>query len=882
MSRGAPRPWRDCDPKPAWGKFDDHTGQFHPLEHHCADVAACFEALLRDPVLRHRFEDAAGEAGFSRLTEARLTALAFLHDFGKLNTGFQFDILKDHPNAPKKVFHIKAALLACRRNGRLLDALGILDLATWGVEGLEEFLRAALAHHGRPAVALHAAPGPDNIWRPFEGYDPVARAKLLAERSRRWFPQAFEGGPELPFPPALVHLFAGVLTIADQLGSNREFFPYEPDSDAVYIDRARCRARRAVRETGFRRAGWADGAVGADFRTHADFKAVFGFDVPKALQEEVAKAPLDHPLLILESETGSGKTEAAVIRFAKLWRAGRVDGLYFALPTRAAAVQLHERIHSALDRLFPKQAALETVLAIPGYFKVGEARGERLGRFEVEWRDDPDERQRRARWSAESARKFLSATAAVGTIDQALLAGLKVKWAHFRGASLARSLLVVDEVHASDGYMTEILRALLRDHLAVGGHALLMSATLGSVARDALVRNGSYRRTGMALDKAAKVPYPALTLARRDETHTIEAFHPTGYSKRVAMTAQPIMGDSAQIAALALAEAERGGRVLVILNTVNQAQAVFAAVRRQGGERLCLQVEGGPAVHHSRFAVEDRKLLDRAVERTLGKGSVMGSRIVIGTQTLEQSLDIDADLLISDLCPLDILLQRIGRIHRHEDTARPDRFDQAQCVVLEPEEGLERGLSGGLLRHGLGMSTRGGGIYRDLRVLELTRRLIGQHPEWAIPDMNRDLVEEATHPECLRALEEELGTIWEEQSRETIGQMAAEQKVAKAHLLERNKEFDEADFPPLDEHVRTRLGEDGPRLRLSDRVVGPFGRLVGTFNLPAHLFRGGGVGMPTTAEIEKARLESTSGELMLRVGTRTFRYDRSGITRSDA
>ena len=114
---------------------------------------------------------------------------------------------------------------------------------------------------------------------------------------------------------------------------------------------------------------------------------------------------------------------------------------------------------------------------------------------------------------------------------------------------------------------------------------------------------------------------------------------------------------------------------------------------------LALTVEGVPTLHHSRFAVEDRRLLDDAVELVLGKGDrPSNGRVVIGTQTLEQSLDIDADILISDLCPVDVLLQRIGRLHRHADAVRPNTFSTPNCIVLTPEDGLEVGLEGGLLR----------------------------------------------------------------------------------------------------------------------------------------------------------------------------------------
>ncbi len=228
-----------------------------------------------------------GEEGFSRLTEARLCLIAFLHDFGKLNVGFQFDVLGTSSGAPKKVHHIKAGLWACERM-KVLEVLGLLGMAAWGAEALEEYLRAALAHHGIPARSSVSARGPDPIWRPFGDYDPIAGAELLARRGREWFPQAFETGLDLPRSPALAHLFAGVLTLADQLGSNEEFFPFCPTADPHYLEQARQRARRAMAESGFRRDGWADEATAADFATTGDYRRVFDFDCPRPLQRAVA------------------------------------------------------------------------------------------------------------------------------------------------------------------------------------------------------------------------------------------------------------------------------------------------------------------------------------------------------------------------------------------------------------------------------------------------------------------------------------------------------------------------------------------------------------------------------------------------------------------
>ena len=867
--------------RPAWGKYDYGDGDetFHRLEHHCADVAACFEILIADRVLAARFAQAAGRPeGLDRVTSSRLAVAAFFHDFAKINAGFQFkvrDPMDLPPARPPKMGHITEAFF-CIQQQDIIEELGLEDLFDrWG-EGLDALLLAALSHHGRPPSRPHTGSGPRSIWKPFAGYDPKAAAALLRQRAERWFPIAFEAGPKLPTTPALAHLFAGTVALADQIGSDREnHFPYEQSADPDYITRARRQAADAIHRRGLVRETWRGQAPVPD---HA---AMFGHTELRPLQAAVRDAPVDTPLLILESETGSGKTEAAVLRFAALLRAGLVDGMYFAVPTRAAAKQLHKRVAAAVRRLFPEQWGDKTALAVPGYCVMGDANGRPIGGFKVYWEDQDctlGEADRVARWAAESARHFLSAPAAVGTVDQALLGGLQVKWAHLRAASLARSLLVVDEVHASDAYMTGVLSTLLEGHLAIGGHALLMSATLGATARLAFTERGRSDQEEPDPESAASDPYPALTLAENGR-HRIQAIEQTGVLKRVAMDALPWLSDPSQVAAAAVAAAHAGAKVLVIRNTVATAQAVLEHVTEAGDGDVALSVNGVATLHHSRFAVEDRKLLDDAVEGALGKRSSSGGRVVIGTQTLEQSLDIDADLLITDICPADVLLQRIGRLHRH-DRERPPSHRQPRCLVLVPAAGLEGGLEGGLMGHGLGFRpTSSGGIYRNVLGLEATRRLVDEHHEWRIPQMNRKLVEGATNPRALRRLAEELGGAWIDHEGRNYGIHAAEANEAAGHALDRSRPFDDDfQFPELDERVRTRLGEDGPRFELAAPSEGPFGTCVRTFNLPAHLF-GGPQHLPTTEELEAAQLVAGPDCGLLHVGEHTFRYDQSGIRR---
>ena len=436
----------DTENSAPWGKFSD--GKSHHLAHHCADVAACFEALASLPTVRARLERAAG-ISLSSVHIARLAVLAFLHDCGKLHPGFQAKGWPEGDWRGRKHGHVRegAAIFQCRDLEAIARNLHLEKLLEWGVD--EHLLFSVLAHHGRPFI-------PDGIaekrWQsvPRRGYDPVAASAEIGKTMHCWFKQAFVADAgQLPEKADFQHLLCGLVSLADWLGSTQDIFAFSASLDADYMDKAREKARQAVADIGIDVCRLRKSAAG-----RADFETLTGGRRPRIQQQLVGDYPLESPLVILEAETGSGKTEAALWRFAQLFEAGLVDSLYFALPTRAAAIQIQQRVNDAMRRLFGNGAP-ETVLAVPGYLKAGEAEGQRLPDWKVRWDDDDgaDEAMLLARWAAESVKRALAATIAVGTVDQAMLAALQVKHAHLRAAALSRSLLVIDEVHASDRYI---------------------------------------------------------------------------------------------------------------------------------------------------------------------------------------------------------------------------------------------------------------------------------------------------------------------------------------------------------------------------------------------------------------------------------------------
>ena len=846
-----------------WAKIEGGGGEWHHLAHHCADVAACFEVIASLPVFRGRLEEAARRV-LASATFSRLSVLTFLHDAGKLHPGFQAKGWPEDFWRGSRHGHVLEGAAIFLEDNLNIIALSLCkaELARWGLAQDSGLLFSVLAHHGRPIYYDRTAA---NSWEPVKTphftYDPVSASKEIGAMVRRWFPEAFlHESEQLPSRPQFAHFFAGLVALADWLGSDRRFFPFVRDLDPGYISQARKHARRAISAIGLDVTDLRENLVG-----RTNFHQATGFAAPNTQQQLVGSSALEEQLLIFEAETGSGKTEAAFWRFARLFDAGLVDGLYFALPTRAAAVQLHGRINQMLQHFFGALAP-EAILAVPGYFKSGEAEGVALPDWQVRWDDDGriDEEKLTARWAAENCKRFLAATVAVGTVDQAMLGALRVKHAHLRSAAISRCLLVIDEVHASDSYMAEVQGHLLTMHLDRGGYAMLMSATLGSRARSRWLQVAQ-----PAYEDAVQTVYPALWCSKQAAPATSDSESP---QKQVAMSLVQTMA-AEPCATLALDAARRGARVLVIRNTVEAAVATWQAVRQAGGEQLLLTVHNGPALHHGRFAPEDRRLLDRAVEQALSPKLRKDSGIlVIGTQTLEQSLDIDADYLFTDLCPVDVLLQRIGRLHRHAALCRPSDFRVPASTVLAPEKGLARLLKPAF-ENGLGAWKRNGvlqGIYRDLSILELTLRLIASHTVWRLPAMNRMLVESATHPERIEALHRELGQEWIQYSNQVIGAEIANQGLARNVLLPFKTPFEEVQFPTDEERIRTRLGGEGARVRFVEPVVSPLGEQIQAVTLPEHWSAGVDTEAFVTPEVSDKGFFFTLGSIMLS-------YDRSGL-----
>lgn len=816
-----------------WAKLKREDGQdmtspvvdWHPLVAHSAEVAACLEMLLRHTMIGTRMAYLMGQDALMETQIQRFGALAVLHDAGKVNQGFQNRAFGNEPTSD----HVTpmVGMLDSEEHWKTIeDALQLSDMHPWFGDMWDtmDWLHTTWSHHGS---LVEKAPPKKGLW-PSKTIDQLSEVGTWA---RGWYPKAFGDAP--PFTrPEVQHLFNGALTLADWIGSDTTFFGFDATriDPATAIDDARKDALGAFSELGL--------MLNTD--VDASLSTILGGYEPYEVQAEVQRLPTstDGTLSILESATGSGKTEAALGRYARLLKEGLVDSMYFAVPTRAAAKQLQHRVKEVRDAMFGTNHP-PVHLAVPGYLKVDDVEGTRFG-WQVRWDEDVDNRG----WAAESSKRYMASPIAVGTIDQVLLTTLRVRHAHLRLAGLARSFLVVDEVHASSTYMNELLHNVLTLHQQMGGHALLMSATLGSSARATFTGEDP-----PSFEEAQTQHYPLVSHVNGGTViDPKKPRPPTGDEKQVALDLAPLMRAPEAIARRAEAAAAEGAHVLIIRNTVSECQRVFEEIDSQYAFTIPTENGAVSAPHHSRYCAQDREQLDKQIERTYGKNEVdgqptrthRGGVITVATQTVEQSLDIDADLLITDLCPMDVLLQRIGRLHRHDRTdktgksLRPDGYETARCVVLTPSQRS----TAATIKSDTGKGYPGpglGSVYDDLRIIEATWQALEKRNIISIPRDNRTLVEEATHCDMLSEIEQ-ADARWAAHVTYLRTGRREEMLGAKNATLSWDKPFVDDSNGFSGERFTTRLGEQDIVVALPEPMQTPFGQRVEEMTLSPYLF----------------------------------------------
>ncbi len=617
------------------------------------------------------------------LPRRTLGFLVALHDIGKFSRTFQSVVPEHWPAAvlgPPPADPLPGArhdVLGYHLLKALADELdpvlppGQHPVRGW-LDGDLAFLFQALAgHHGRPVDPGHMPPTPDPAC--LDAAQGFMAAMLDVFRP-----------PPLDIPPgrrAVQRLgwdLAGAVTLADWVGSRQAWFSYVPieavANPAAYLwDHALPRAAGAL------------AAAGLAAAPAARFTGIRGLfpriDAPSPIQHwaENVSLPRGPVLAVIEDVTGSGKTEAAITLAHRLLAFDRAWGVFLALPTMATANAMFARMADSYRGLFATDARPSLALAHrraaldPRFAAAMEGGAPPRGREAADPADTPSEAHC-ATWLAEDRRRSLLAQFGVGTIDQALLAVLPVRHAALRLQGLKGKVLIVDEAHAFDAYMQRELVELLRFHAALGGSCILLSATLPHAVRKKLV---DAFRDGLGGQAAplAETAYPLATLASADAVTEQPCALRDGLARRVTVTRLP---DAVAALARVAAAARAGAAVAWVRNTVDDALAAAEALRVEGLK---------PMVFHARFAMTDRLAVEAEVMRCFGRDSAGEARqgVLVATQVVEQSLDLDFDLLCTDLAPVDLLIQRAGRLwrHLHRNENRP--LPGPELLVVSPE-----------------------------------------------------------------------------------------------------------------------------------------------------------------------------------------------------
>lgn len=646
-----------------WGKARPDLGNAvpgHPLLYHLADVAVTAGLLVQSYLPLAMRRRLLGPLGLGDRDGIQFISwIVALHDYGKATPAFQSKselgrLVRDGGLAfevwPRDLDHGRVGLDLLSEAIR--DRLGPLALP---------MARAVVAHHG--AFPSDECLEPGNRQKGEGAWRHVQRL-VLGEIDCVWsWPAAPK--PDIEQDRTWFVLLAGVTCIADWVGSMVEYFPYQAPGQPL--------SEYALATS--ERAGKALAAVGLSqpqARNRLGFQQLFPQLSPWPLHEEAdaVASELDGPsLVVVEAPMGEGKTEAALtIAEAGSFSTG-CTGLFVGLPTQATANQMFGRLDRHLRSTRPDEIT-QLVLAHGEASLVDEFRKLVRAVYDPETGGDV----RASSWFL-SGKRALLASHAVGTIDQALFGVLRVRHGFVRLAGLAGKVVVLDEVHAYDTFTSTLLDRLVEWLSAMDCTVVLLSATLPSNRRIQLLE--SWRRgrgaTGQVL--VAGSAYPRLTICKGTETET-RTFAPRSVSFEVAI--ERVDDDLEELVTSLLTEVRDGGCSGWICNTVARAQAVTEAVRTAAPDLAVLLV-------HARMLPEERRRRERQLLEWLGRSGQRPERcLVIGTQVLEQSLDVDFDWLRTDVAPMDLLLQRAGRLHRHQRSARPSRHRAPRLSVVMP------------------------------------------------------------------------------------------------------------------------------------------------------------------------------------------------------
>ena len=758
---------------------------YHPLLFHTFDVGIVAQELWKTGLhkaIRHFFMT---ELGLSEQeTIAWLSFFIALHDTGKASPAFIRQDQKAQEALQQLGFMFRPVNKKCPHG--VITACVLADLLQT-VSKDNNFPRmfgralgiAVGGHHGTFSGGGEAKP------RQRGGEEWEDARKDLVEELARLFHVPLATLPNYSQSRAFYVLLAGLTCVADWIGSNEEHFRYAPPGTTPeqYATLAQKRARKAMKAV-----GWANWTPPVSVATFAQLFPAIQSPWPCQKQVETLAPQLtgSASLVLIEAPMGEGKTEAAMF-LADYWTAKlQQQGCYFALPTQATSNQMFGRVKRFIEGRYPNQRVnLQlvhganllseefTALRFRTYPEEDGSLDEAHGNIAVQ------------EWFLPKKRSLL-APFGVGTIDQALMAVLQTRHFFVRLFGLAHKTIIIDEVHAYDTYMSVLLERLLAWLRALGCSVVMLSATLPARKRQQLLQ--AYG--GQTPIQSAG--YPQMTWVSDGKPGAVS--FPAVRHRQIAVHR---LSDSTAELAEKLREAMgAGGCIAVVCNTVGRAQEVYQALRQQQ-----LVEPENLQLLHSRFPFDEREKREHAALESFGKGGTRPqAAILVSTQIIEQSLDLDFDLMITDLAPADLVLQRAGRLHRHEN-ARPAQLTEPALWLRMPDLGVD-----GVPNFGASQK-----IY-DLYFLLRSYAALKDRNTIHLPEDLPTIVEEVYDPDATwqsPELQQVADSAWEDMQRA----IEKEQSTAKGSLI--RPPDDPAAPGEFLEQFSKNLEEDNPDIHQS-------------------------------------------------------------------
>ena len=723
-------------PKDKGKEIKDAPVQYHLLVYHCLDVAAVADCLLASEQLNYLEPLAKQLKVKPNWLRKWLVFCIALHDLGKFFRSFQNlncnDIKELVTEIPKYEYTIKHDALGMLLYRDIKNNLASIFPSTVLRRKISKWLEIVCSHHGQP-VALNKDETIANHL--IENEDDLAAKNFIIDIYNLFFNNEdiniITQIDSKDFKKSSWQI-AGICTLADWLGSNQDFFVYKQQPiplEQYWHKHALPAAKKAVTNIDIK-------------KTVAPFNSIkdqFPFiDQLTPLQQYVTDIQLTNEpqLIILEDVMGAGKTEAAMVLVHKLLSQKLGRGLYIGLPTMATSNAMYSRMQKSYEALFTTDK-VSLVLA-----HSASALSEKFQQTisDIEQPTDANYQQQEHTasaycnsWFTDNRKKALLADIGVGTIDQALMAVLPVKYQSLRMLGLHNKILLLDEIHAYDTYTSEILIALLKMHQRNGGSAIILSATLQQEFKEKLIAIYNNNSIEMQSD------YPLATSVSTNNTTQ----QPIATREMVKRQTKITKLDSTQQCIDKIKQAVKQGQcVCWIRNTVADATEVYQQLQQDNeidNQKLTL--------FHSRFTMADRQKIEDKVLKIFGKESTAKERqgqILIATQVVEQSLDLDFDILITDLAPIDLIIQRIGRLKRHVRDAlgnpikdnNQDQRPPAELYVLMPDPNEVKNKN--WLKALLDKTEY---VYQDTSIMWQTAKQLINNGTISMPDDARELIE---------------------------------------------------------------------------------------------------------------------------------------------